>query len=200
MRYDVSKVVMSGALALRILTAAGLTHAEEGGAPLLQAPALSPKAVEAIQLLESHDPYQRQLGFLRLEALRERATIEVIRTYIDHRDPETRAYSLRALAAIEGSESVPLLLQKLSTERHPRVRRALLLGLEPFQKQHPDLLLTFMQALRDRDTAVRMTAVDIVSRIDDPRAREALVMRNKYERRRDVRRVLALAMKRIKGS
>ena len=42
-----------------------------------------------------------------------------------------------------------------------------------------------------------MTAVDIVSRIDDPRSRAAIRARNRRERDRNVRRVLALAMKRL---
>ena len=157
----------------------------------------SPRAVEAVHLLESDDPYQRQVGFLRLEALREPSTVEIIRPYVGHKDPEIRAYSLRALAAIEGGKAVPLLLQTLKRDKHPRVRRAALLGLEPFQRQDPDILPAFLQALRDRNTEVRMAAVDIVSRINDPKARDALLMRNKRERRHDVRRILALAMKRL---
>ena len=39
----------------------------------------SPKAVEALRLVESKDPYQQQLGFLRLEALREASTAPLIR-------------------------------------------------------------------------------------------------------------------------
>jgi HEAT repeat protein len=74
-----------------------------------------------------------------------------------------------------------------------------LLGLEPFAnlQNHPDILPALLNALRDRDTQVRMTAVDIVSRIKDPRARAAMRFRYKYEQRRDVRRVLELAMKRL---
>ena len=164
-----------------------------------QRTAPSPKAIEAMKLLESDDAYQRQLGFLRLEALRELSTVPTIKAYIDSKNPETRAYSLRAVAAIEGAPAVPLLLQRLKTDRHPAVRRAALLGLEPFAKADLEILPPLLHALRDRDTEVRMTAVDVVSRIDDPRAREAIRMRNKRERRRDVRRVLSLAMKRLEG-
>jgi HEAT repeat protein len=153
-------------------------------------PAPSPRAVEAMRRLESTDPYHRQLGFLQLEALREPSTVETIKRYLDSRDGETRSHSLRALAAIEGAAAVPVLLERLRTDRHPQVRRAALLGLEPLQPTHPEILPAFIKALRDRSTEVRITAVDIVSRIEDPRARKALLLREKRERRRDVRRVL----------
>ena len=169
------------------------------GAEELPAAMPSPKAVEAIKLLDSKDPYQRQLGFLRLEALREPSTVPAIQAYAQSRDPELRAYSLRALAAIEGNAAMPRLLQALNTDKQPVVRRAALLGLEPLQKNapNPDILLAFIKALRDPSTEVRMAAVDIVSRIDAPQAREAVLTRYKRERRRDVRRVLELAMKRL---
>ena len=157
----------------------------------------TPKAVEAMRLLDSKDPYQRQLGFLRLEALREPSTVPAIALQLKSRDPETRAYSLRALAAIEGTGAVPVLLERLQSDKHPRVRRAALLGLEPLQASEPAILLAFIAALRDSNTEVRMAAVDIVSRIDDPRAREAILIRYKREGRRDVRRVLKMAMKRL---
>lgn len=162
-----------------------------------QAAAPSPKAAEAIKLLESPDPFQRQLGFLRLEALREPSTLETIKRYVDSRDEEMRSYSLRALAAIGGVDAIPTLLDKLKTDRQPMVRRAALLGLEPFQAADPRILPAFIRALRDRSAEVRISAVDVVSRIDDPRAREAIFTRNQRERDRDVRRVLAMAIKRI---
>ena len=160
----------------------------------------SPKAVDAMKLLTSGDPYQRQLGFLRLEALREPSTVGTIQPYTESRDPEMRASSLRAMAAIDGARAIPLLLQALRTDRHPRVRRAALLGLEPLQQSDPEILPAFLKALRDRNTEVRMTAVDVVSRIKDPRAREAIRTRYRREHRRDVRRVLELAKKRLGGS
>ena len=166
-----------------------------GEEPASTAP--SPQAVAAFQLVESKDPYQQQLGFLRLEALRETGTAPLIRGYLTHREPEMRAYALRALAAIEGAAAVPTLLEALKTDKQPLVRRAALLGLEPLQSTDPNILPAFIRALRDRKTDVRMTAVDVVSRIDDPKAREAILLRNKRERRRDVRRVLSLAMKRL---
>ncbi len=159
----------------------------------------SARAAEAIALLDSRDPHQREVAFLRLEALREPATIEVVRKYLTDHDPEARASGVRALAAIQGVEAVPALLEQLETEKHPRVRRALLLALEPVAAGDPAVLPVFIKSLRDRDTQVRMTAVDIVSRIDDPRAREAVRERHKREGRRDVRRVLEQAMKRIGG-
>ena len=157
----------------------------------------SPRAVEAMRLLESDDAYQRQLGFLRLEALRESATLETIATYLKHPDPEVRASSLRAFAAVQGAPSAPVLLQTLREEKHPRVRRAALLGLEPFESANPEILPALLQALRDRNPEVRMTAVDIVSRINAAPAKEAILIRNKREHNHDVRRVLALAMKRL---
>ena len=157
----------------------------------------SPKAIEAMRLMGSDDPYQQELGFLRLEALREPSTADAVRGYLTSLNPDTRAYSLRALAAIEGAAAVPQLLEALRTEKQPRVRRAALLGLEPLQPTNPEILPAFLKALRDRKPEVRMTAVDIVSRIDDPRAREAILLRNKREHERDVQRVLELAMKRL---
>ncbi len=159
----------------------------------------SPRAVEALQLIESKDPYQRELGFLRLEALREPSTAEAIRKLTTSRDPDLRAYSVRALSAIQGAAAVPLLLEALRTDQHPRVRRAALLGLEVLEPTDPAILPACIKALRDRDTEVRMTAVDLVSRVDDPRARQAIFSRFKRERREDVRRVLALAMKRLQS-
>ena len=157
----------------------------------------SPKALEALRQLDSPDPYQRQKAFLRLEALREPGTAGSIKAYLHHKDQDMRAYALRALAAIEGPQSVPTLLDALKTEKSARVRRAALLGLEPLQLSSTEVLPAFLKALRDKDTEVRMAAVDIVSRIDDPRAREAILLRAKREQRRDVRRVLAMALKRM---
>lgn len=169
----------------------------EGAQAPRKTPPPSPKAAEALQLLESDDPHQQRLGFLRLEALREPSTVEAVQRYVSSRDPEVRALGVRAVAAIEGPPAVGQLLELLKRERHPRVRGAVLLALEPFQKTDPAILPVFIKALRDRRTEVRMTAVDLVSRIDDPRAREAVLARNTHERRRDVRRVLDLAMKRL---
>ena len=169
-----------------------LLHGEE---PVSTTP--SPQAVAALQLAESKDPYQQQLGFLRLEALREISTAPLIRPYLTHREPEMRAYALRALAAIEGAPAVPTLLDALKSDKQPLVRRAALLSLEPLQSANTNILPAFIKALRDRNTEVRMAAVDIVSRVDDPAARDAIFLRNKRERRRDVRRVLSLAMKRL---
>ena len=175
------------------------TPTAAGDAP--EAPShADPRVADAMRLIESEDPYQRQLGFLRLEALREPGTAELIRPYVDSRDPELRAYTVRALAAIEGAAAVPALLKALDEDPNPRVRRAALLGLEPLQPQNPQILPACIAALRDRKPEVRMTAVDVVSRVDDPRAREAILVRNKRERDRNVQRALSLAMKRLGGS
>jgi ribosome-associated translation inhibitor RaiA len=181
------------ALALSLSAASPAVRGEEGAVPIQP----SPKAVEAMQLLDSEDAYQRQLGFLRLEALREPATVPIILRHLGSKDPEIRAYSLRAVAAIQGAAAVPLLLETLKADKHPKVRRAALLGLEPFVLADPDVMPSLIRALRDRKPVVRMTAIDIVSRIDHPQAREAILLRNRRERHRDVRRVLKLAVERI---
>ncbi|MBI2104787.1 MAG: HEAT repeat domain-containing protein [Candidatus Omnitrophica bacterium] len=162
----------------------------------------SPKerVAEALQLIESADPYQRQLGFLRLEALRDPSAADAIRKHLESKDPDLRAYTLRALAAMQGPAAIPQLLQSLRGDRHPAVRRAALLGLEPLREHDPELIPAFIAALRDRHPEVRLTAVDIVSRIDHARAREAIFLRNKRERNRNVRRALSLAMKRLGAS
>lgn len=161
-------------------------------------PAPTQQATEALQLLGSTDPYERQLGFLRLEALRELSTAPMIARYLDSRDTDMRAWSLRALSAIEGSAAIPLLLERLRTDRAPEVRRSAILGLELSQGDDPRILPALLNALHDGSTEVRITAVDVVSRVDDPRAREAIRIRNRRERRRDVRRVLGAAMQRLK--
>lgn len=176
--------------------AAGWTptgRAEEAG----QAVRPSPKAAELLSQLGSEDAYTRQLAFLRLEALREPATAAAIAAHLKSRDEDMRAYTVRALAAIQGPAAVPTLVQTFKTDRRPRVRRAALLALEPLRETDPEILPLFLQALRDRKPPVRMTAADIVSRIDDPRAKEAVRVRYKRERDRDVRRVLDEAIKRV---
>lgn len=185
---------------LRVGIAVMILHTPQTGQAVERpVPPPTAKAVEAMQLLTSDDSYQRQVGFLRLEALRELSTVETIRPYVTHRDSEMRAYSLRALAAIQGVDAIPLLLERLWTEKQPRVRRSILLSLEPLQRLQPDLLTAFLDALRDRSPEVRMAAVDIVSRIDDPRARTAIRTRYRKERDHDVRRVLVMAMRRLKS-
>lgn len=165
--------------------------------PVFAEPAPSPRAAEALELLKSHDGYQRSLGFLRLEALREPATLEPIRAYTASRDEEVRAYAWRAVAAIQGPSAVPALLEAYRAEKHSRVRRAILLGLEPLQASDPGVLPVFIDAMRHADQQLCMTAVDIVSRIDHPEARAAVWQRAKKEGRRDVRRVLKAAVARL---
>ncbi|MBI3011564.1 MAG: HEAT repeat domain-containing protein [Candidatus Omnitrophica bacterium] len=191
-RHERTRAIMVGACLLLAAPKPGWGEAQPSPVPTP-----SPQAAEAVTLLESEDPYERQMGFLRLEALREVSTVETIQKYVTDRDPDMRAYSLRALAAIEGPAAVPLLLQALKKDRQPRVRWAAILGLEAFQQADPQILPAFIKALRDASTEVRISAIDVVSRIDDPRAREAIRIRDKRERRPDVRRVLALAMKRL---
>ena len=158
---------------------------------------LDPRAQNAAALLDSKDAYQRQVGFLRLEALRDPATGPIIRRYLGSKDGEQRAQAVRALAAIEGVQAAPDLLQALGGDRDAEVRRAALLGLEPLARLDPKILPALIEALRDSDTEVRMSAVDVVSRIDDPAAKAAVRERNRRERNRNVRRVLNAAMDRL---
>ena len=190
-RREVYRTVwfVTAALGLAALSARGEEPARLGTP--------SPRAEELIKQLASEDSYQQQLAFMRLEALREPATLPAIQPYLEHRDPDTRAYAVRALGAIGGPVEAPTLLRILRTDRHPRIRRAALLALESFGQADPEILPAFLKALRDRSPEVRMTAVDIVSRIDNPQAREAVRIRYKRERDRDVRRVLQEAIKRV---
>ena len=184
-----------GAIVALVLPCASMAVAEEQAG----SSDLSPQVRDALELLASHDPYQRQLGFLRLEAIRDPRSAEAIRGYVDSRDTDLRAYSLRALAAIEGAKAIPLLRQRLKTDRRPNVRRAALLGLEPLATQDPRLVDAFIDALADRSPEVRMAAVDVVSRLNEPRAKEAIRRLNKKEPIRDVRRVLKDAVQRVGG-
>ena len=156
---------------------------------------ISSEAQEAIRLLSEEDAFDRQMGFLRLEALREPATAVVVRQYLDDRNTDTRAFAVRALAAIEKYVAIPVLLERLKGDRSPRVRIAALLALEPFQD--PSVRPVLIEKLRDASPQVRMAAVDVVSRLDDPKAREAIRTRWRRERHRDVRRVLQAAIDRI---
>lgn len=184
--YGVVKLVLVG-LIIRASCALAAEAPSEG--------ALSPEASAAAALLDASDVFTRHLGFMRLEALREPASAEVIRKYLDSRDPEMRALSVRALAAVEGPAAVPLLLDKLARDRHPRVRLATVLALEPLED--PQVPAALMSRLRDRDPEVRMAAVDAVSRLDSKEARQAIRQRYRRERQYDVRRVLQQAIKRI---
>ena len=156
----------------------------------------SPHALEAMQLLTSEDLYQRQLGFLRLEALREASTIETIAHYVSDPEPAVRAYSLRALAAVQGAGSVPALLGAFS-DKHPIVRRAAVLGLEPLIPTHAESLPALIALLNDRNPYVRMAVIDVLSRQDAVLAKEAVLSHRRHERDRDVKRVLNAAIKRL---
>ena len=161
-------------------------------------PSPSPEAQALIKELNTKDPYSRQAAFLRLEALREPATSQAIRSYLTSKDADTRAYSARALAAIDGATAIPLLLDRVQHDRSPQVRAAALLALEPIQDA--TAIPVLIAALRDRDPDVRMAAVDIVSRIPIPQAREAILAMRRREHNRDVHRVLDDAVKRITPS
>lgn len=159
--------------------------------------ALSPEAQRLVRLLDAEDSYIRRTAFLQLEALREPATVPVIRGHLSSRRSDTRAFSLRALAAVEGPKAVATLIEKLKGDHSPYVRLEAILALEPFREQDPSVAPALIGALRDRHPEVRMAAVDAVSRIDQSDAKEAILTRWKRERHRDVRRVLAAAMKRL---
>lgn len=161
--------------------------------------ALSPRTAEVLRQLQSKDAFARKMAWLRLEALRDPQALAAIRPYLDDRDPLMRAGSLRAMAAIEGPRAVPLLLEKLKADRHPSVRLAALLGVEPMQDTDPAILPALIASLRDRSALVRMAAVDAVSRINDPRARAAILAHSKIEHRSDVRKVLKTALERLDG-
>ncbi|MBI3087803.1 MAG: HEAT repeat domain-containing protein [Candidatus Omnitrophica bacterium] len=158
---------------------------------------LSPEAQQLVAQLDAQDAYVRQQAFLRLEALREPATADVIRRHLASRNQETRAFSVRALAAVEGAAAVPTLVERLTRERSWNVRLNLVLALEPLADQSPAVMPALIRALRDRKAEVRMAAVDAVSRLDHPDAREAIRLRWRRERHRDVRRVLERAMARL---
>ena len=158
----------------------------------------SPEARRLISLLDDQDLYVQQEAFMQLEMLREAATAPAIRAHLDSRSEETRAFSVRALAAVEGVRAVPTLVERLKKERDPQVRVSTLLALEPLQD--PAVLPALIDRLRDRQRNVRMAAVDAVSRVKDPLAKAALQKRWVRERDRDVRRVLEKALARAEES
>lgn len=159
---------------------------------------LSPEARRLIKLLDADDSYIRQEAFIQLEMLRDAATAPAVRERLESSNPDTRSFSVRALAAIEGVNAVPALIERLKKDRSPRVRVSALLALEPLQDS--TILSVLIDRLRDRNRDVRMAAADAVSRIDQPAAREAIKTRWRRERDRDVRRILEQALKRIEGA
>ncbi|MBI2884866.1 MAG: HEAT repeat domain-containing protein [Candidatus Omnitrophica bacterium] len=167
--------------------------AEEAAAPSTP----SPEAQRLIAQLEAPDAYQRQMAFMKLELLREPATVPVLRSYLTSRHPDTRAFAVRAMAAVAGNQAVPELVDLLKRDRHPRIRIAAILAIEPLTD--PAILPALIDRLRDRHPEVRMAALDAVSRVDDPRAKDAILARQRRERHRDVQRVLFQAVKRIQG-
>lgn len=187
--FLVSVLTLSTVHGPRSTDVMGWAETSEGASP-------SPEALAALRLIESEDAYQRRLGFLQLEALREPATASLIARYAAHPKAEWRALGLRALAAIQGLAAADRLLEALKRDPDPVVRWSVLQGLEPFWQAHPAILPAAIRAMRDRSTEVRITAVDVVSRINDPKAKEALKARDLRERRDDVRRVLGPALKR----
>lgn len=181
------------ALALALFAAALIAAPAWAAAP----DGISPEAVSAFQMIDSGDEHQQQLGFLRLEALREPATAPAIRQLTRHNEPRVRAFSLRALAAVDGAPAVPELIEALARDQYPDVRRAALLAMEPFESGDDRVLHAMMSALTDPHFEVRITAVDAVSRVDDPAAREAIRERRKRENDRNVRRAIDLAVARL---
>lgn len=155
----------------------------------------SAEAEALLLLLDAKDLYVQQKAFLQLEALREPATGRAIREHLKSRRAPTRVFSARALAAVERAAAVPTLLDVMKKDRDPRVRLASLLAVEPLQD--PVMLPALIDRLRDRNAQVRIAAVDVVSRVDHPLAREAILRRWKRERHRDVQRVLQAALTRM---
>lgn len=186
---------LSRLLAIAGLCVLGLLMRLPIGAAQEDAGAISPEATRLLKQLDAKDAYTRQFAFIQLESLREAATAPIVRRYLDDRNPDTRAFSIRALAAIEGVAAVPTLLERLKREGNPRVRVAVVLALEPLQD--PAILPAFIGKMRDRNREVRMALVDAVSRVDRPEARQAIRLRWRRERDRDVRRVLEEAMTRV---
>lgn len=192
-----------GVLALCCLAPVFVVHAEEPAipspspSPAAEAP-LSADAQNAIRLLSANELYDRHMGFLQLEALREPAALPVIRPYLNDRNAEIRSYAVRALAAIAGVKAVPELLERLKTDKSPTVRIAVILGVETLPD--PAVLPALIQRMRDRNPEVRMALLDAVSRFKDPRAREAILLRQHRERNRDVQRVLQDAVQRVQSS
>ncbi len=166
-----------------------------GAQAVEQAEVISPEAEELVHQLDANDLYTRQLAFIRLEVLREPGTAPAIRQYTQSRNADTRAFSLRALAAVDRAEAIPILKEHLQTDRVARVRIAALLALEPLND--PSTLPLLIGVLRDRHPHVRMAAIDVLSRIDHPDARKAIHQRWRRERNRDVRRVLEEAVERV---
>jgi HEAT repeat protein len=158
---------------------------------------ISSEARQFLDQIETGDPALRRRAFLQLEALREPATAPIVRHYLADRSAELRGLSVRALAAIEGLKAVPDLIERAQHDRHPYVRLQAMLAIEPFVGQEAAAVPVLINALRDRQPDVRMTAIDLVSRIRTSEARDALKVRWERERHRDVRRVLAAAMQRI---
>ena len=161
--------------------------------------AISAEAQAALKQTDTQDLYEQQVAFMRLEMLREPATAPLIRPYLDHRRAETRAFSIRALVAVEGTQAIPVVLERLKKDRSPYVRVSAILALEPFRAHDPAILPAFVSALRDRSREVRIAAIDAVGQINDPQAREALRVRARRERDRDVQRVLNEVMSKRDG-
>lgn len=182
-------------VAAAVLLAAGAAQAQSPASSDSQP--LSAEARAVLPLLDAADSYDRQTGFMQLEALREPATVPVVRRYLDSKSADTRAFSLRALAAIDGVNAVPTLIERLKRDRAPRVRVAAVLGLEVLED--PRVLPALIDRLKDRSAEVRMAAVDSVSRFEQPDAKAAILKRAKRERDRDVRRVLEQAVVRVNG-
>jgi HEAT repeat protein len=170
------------------------------GPALAQTQALSPRAQEAVQLLQSGNSDERRLALMRIEALREPAAGDAVVAYLRDEDDGVRAYAYRAWVGLYGQQAIPDLLKAYPQEKAPRVRRAILFALEPYRAVDAQIAELYYAGLTDRNTETRIAAVDLVSRIDEPRAREAIRRRAKKEWRRDVRRTLKLALARIEAA
>lgn len=170
-----------------MLVSAGSVQAEEL--------TIASDAQAIVAQLDVQDPYLRQKAFMQLEALRDPSTVPVVQAHLKSRNSATRAFSARALAAIDGVHAIPLLLERLHRDKSPRVRLAAVLALEPLDD--PRVMPALIGKLRDHHPDVRMAVADAVSRINHPDARAAILLRARRERNRDVQRVLQDAVQRM---
>ena len=97
-------------------------------------------------------------------------------------------------------EAAPLLLERMKSDKQASVRRSAILGLEPLIEKDATLGPPIIEMLDDRSPEVRIAALDVVSRIHQPEARNAVLARVKREGNPDVRKVLKDAVDRINAA
>jgi HEAT repeat protein len=120
--------------------------------------------------LYSGDDEQAEQAVKRLAALPPdeiEAVLPVLASGLDGDDPEKRWWSVRALAALPGDDSVSYLIQAL-TDPEPQVRQCAALGL----RQHPteEALPGLIARLDDPDSLAARLATDALIAIGKPAA------------------------------